>query len=179
MKRISFVRVGIGVGIVIVLAVVARFTVAVPYSFDGNSMAGTIEHRDLLLVNRFDRDVQRGDIVEFIMPNTYDKILIKRIVGLPGEEIVLRDGEVYVRTNDGDEKLEEPYLDDRSAGATYPHPPMMENGIEQSYHPIDGAYFLLGDNRRASHDSRSFMNDDGVFLRHVPAQSILGTVWYY
>ncbi len=99
------------------------------------------------------RPPRRGDIIVFHFPDNPAQDFVKRVVGLPGETVEVRQGAVYV---DG-RKIPEPYLDtdDRS------------NARPLSLGPEE--YYVLGDNRRNSRDSRSW----GA----VPEDLILGKVW--
>jgi signal peptidase I len=112
------------------------------------SMLPTLHEDDRVLVNKLSydlHDVHRGDLVVFERPENEAagqiKDLIKRVVGLPGERIESRDGDVYI---DGD-LLEEPYLAD---GAE-------TTGLEPQTVP-EGHVFVMGDNRGDSMDSRVF-----------------------
>jgi signal peptidase I len=93
----------------------------------------------LIAVRNIDR-LERGQIIVFRYPLDVSRSFLKRIVGLPGEEIAIRDGRVFI---DGRE-IDEPYV---SAG----------NRSADTRAPLaipDGEYFVLGDNRRNSADSR-------------------------
>jgi signal peptidase I len=121
-----------------------RFYVAQPFIVAGSSMKPTFEPDEYLVVDelsyRFD-EPQRGDIVIFKYPMDPSTFFIKRIVGLPGETIEIRNGEVYAHgTNEP--ALPEPYrsTDDR--------------GKEELIKLQDDEYYVLGDNRAASSDSR-------------------------
>ncbi len=100
----------------------------------------------------FDRP-DTGDIVVFRAPADEDRDFVKRIIGVPGETVEIKDGVVFV---DGIE-LQEPYVARRDRGNMAPVTV-----------PAD-TYFMLGDNRRASNDSRIF----GV----VPIENIHGRAW--
>jgi signal peptidase I len=97
---------------------------------------------------------QRGDIVVFLAPGGTDRDFIKRVIGLPGEQVRISHGNVYI---DGT-LLDEPYLTHR-AGYDY-----------DSRRVPEGNYFVLGDNRPNSSDSHL-----GWF---VPASSIIGRAWF-
>lgn len=110
------------------------------------SMQPTLDENDFLIINRllYTRGTpQRGDIIVFESnqedSNGDPKLLIKRIIALPGEEISIRGGQVYIN----DESLTEPYLDD-----DYTH------GNVQQYIPEDHL-FVMGDHRNNSLDSRN------------------------
>ena len=86
------------------------------------------------------KDPERFDIVIFKYPDDESRLFIKRVIGLPGEKVQIKDGKVYI--NDSDTPLDEPYL---------PEP------MEGSYGPYtvpEGCYFMMGDNRDNSADSR-------------------------
>lgn len=101
---------------------------------------------------------QRGDVVVFQAVNERNRDYLKRIVGLPGDAVLIDQGTLYVNGV----ALPEPYLSGEPA--TYTFPP--------DGRPIvvpDGSYFVLGDNRRESFDSH-----EGWF---VPVENLVGSVW--
>jgi signal peptidase I len=157
-------------------------TVVLNFRVDGLSMEPTLNTGEMLLVNRqvyshFDLNgvlniipfveregeyefypfhpPQRGDIVVFDPPiGAVDKPYIKRVIGLPGETVAIRDGAVFV---DG-ARLDEPYL-----GATATRWP----GRGDDYELVvpEGHIFVMGDNRNNSTDSRSFGPvDEGAII---------------
>lgn len=95
---------------------------------------------------------KRGDIVVFHPPQNKDEFFIKRIIGLPGETIKLKDGYVYLYNQQHPEgiKLEETYLNQTNLGSTNPFTENMT-----IFEIPSDSYFVLGDNRTASSDSRS------------------------
>ena len=117
------------------------------------SMKSTINEGDrvvgLRLTYYFDTP-KRGDIVIFKCPEPgpdYDKLYVKRVIGLPGETVEIKAGQVWITTVDGDYfMLEEDYLNDT---------PYADAGVNNATYPIPaGEYFTLGDNRNKSSDSR-------------------------
>ena len=99
------------------------------------------------------RAPRRGDIVVFRFPGDTSRDFVKRVVGVPGDTVEIRNGEVFVNG----ESLHEPYV---------------INGDSSSERPVvvpEESYYVLGDNRRASQDSR----DWGT----VPAENIIGRGW--
>ncbi len=125
----------------------------------GNSMHPTLIHTQRRLIHRWAylwEEPRRGDVVAYQDP--YDGTLsVKRIIALPGERIQLRKGYVYVNGM----KLAEPYL--TPDAWTYTH----KLG-DHEYEVDAGHYFVLGDNRKTSEDSR----DIGAIAR----ESILGKI---
>ena len=108
------------------------------------SMLDTIQLKDRLIGSRLTyhfSEPQRGDIVIFPCPDN-DKIYIKRLMGLPGETIEVRDGKVYI--NGSDTPLDEPYVKEEYLGGRDFGP----------YTIPEGCYFMLGDHRNGSSDSR-------------------------
>ena len=100
---------------------------------------------------------KRGDIVVFRYPNEPQEYFIKRIIGLPGETIDFENGNIYIKSgnNSGDESIKEPYLSEGIK--TYPL-------RESSYNLSQDEYFVLGDNRNVSKDSRTFGPVNKSFL---------------
>jgi signal peptidase I len=119
--------------------------VAQPVRVQGASMQPRIEDNERILINKFIyrlQGVERADVVVFYYPRDPSVSYIKRVIGLPGDRVEIRSGSVYVN-----EKLtEEPYLlpeyRDRYD--------MPETTVES------GHYFMMGDHRSSSMDSRSF-----------------------
>lgn len=171
--------------IVIIIAIVTgiRTFLVSPFQVEGSSMTSTLEDHQYIVINKLAYRLgspERGDIVVFRPPNDPTKFYVKRVIGLPGDEIVLRNGSVYVRTN-GDQRefpLQEAYLDERNFGKTYRHPPGSGDGNETRYDVPEGRYFLMGDNRQGSFDSRSFALPDGEPEPFVAENSIKGRVWF-
>ncbi|MEJ7622614.1 MAG: signal peptidase I [Pyrinomonadaceae bacterium] len=135
--------------IVIVFILFGVFFVQ-PVVVEGTSMLPQLHDGERLLVNKLVYykfqsvswgHIERGDIVVFWFPNDPDKSYVKRVIGLPGETVELRNGKVYV---DG-KQLTEAYLDDEH---TQSQPPPMTKKVE------DHHYFVMGDNRDNSSDSR-------------------------
>ena len=150
------------------------------YQIEGYSMAPTMGHTDYILVNKivyakFDTNVwnnilpfvdvesqkvmfpfhspQRGEIVVFKYPEDESREFVKRVVGIPGDMVEIKKGFVYVNS----EKITEKYVSYRDNDSTK----MFDVGPH--------SYFVLGDNRISSNDSR----DWGV----VPAKNIIGKPW--
>jgi signal peptidase I len=114
------------------------------------SMLDTIQLNDRIIGSRLsyiNSSPERGDIVIFPFPDNESKIYIKRVIGLPGETIEVRDGRVYI--NGSDTPLEEPYLKDEYLIGSRDFGP---------YTIPEGSYFMLGDHRNNSADSRVWNN---------------------
>lgn len=172
--------------IVVIVAIVAtiRTFLVSPFQVEGSSMVDTLVDKEYIIINKFAYligEPERGDIVVFRPPNEPNKYYVKRVIGLPGDTILIKEGFVYVKTKaDADfTKLEEAqYLNDRNLGRTYRHPPSSGDTTPVTYDVSDGKYFLLGDNRQGSLDSRSFIAEDGKMLPLVSEGEIKGRVWF-
>lgn len=171
--------------IVIIVAIVVgiRTFLVSPFQVEGNSMSDTLQHRQYIIINKlayFLGKPERGDVVVFRPPNEEKRHYVKRIIGIPGDEVILRDGEVYVKpAGSGEElRLRESYLSERNRGRTFPHPPNSGDAAARRYEVPPGHYFLLGDNRQGSLDSRSFTNGHGNQSPFVEESKIKGRVWF-
>jgi signal peptidase I len=127
-----------------------------PYRIPSGSMENTLLVNDRVLVDRISwrfSAPQRGDVVVFHLPTT-GTVLIKRIIGLPGDVVSLSGGAVYINGK----RLNEPYVR-RVNGKAEPSVPF-SNGLpwslQRPYKVPAGDYFVMGDNRTNSGDSREF-----------------------
>ncbi len=174
----------VGLNIVVIIAVVAtiRTFLVSPFQVEGSSMLSTLEHKEYIIINKLAYHVgtpDRGDVVVFRPPNAPDKPYVKRVIGMPGDEVVIEGGVVYIQPHGSDEEvaIDEPYLNSRNAGRTYQAPPSSGDTRIISYDVPAGHYFLLGDNRQGSLDSRSFRDGNGDPIPFVEEGAILGRVW--
>jgi signal peptidase I len=147
----------------LILATLLAFVVIVflyqPVQVEGTSMAPRIGNRERIFINKFVyrfEPIRRGDIVVFRYPLDPSKSYIKRVIGLPGEQVSFRDGHVLV---DG-VILSEPYLSARYLDS-------------QDYPPVNvepDHYYVLGDHRDSSSDSRVW----GTVARtHIYGKAVL------
>lgn len=130
--------------VIIVVFVLTQFII-INAKIPSGSMENTIMTHDRLIGFRFAYwfdEPQRGDIILFEYPVDEKQIYIKRVIGLPGETVEIRDGHVYI--DGSDEPLQEDYLKEEwtweNDGYTFVVP--------------EGCYFVMGDNRNDSEDGR-------------------------
>ncbi|MCB7303294.1 signal peptidase I [Bariatricus massiliensis] len=130
---------------------------------DGHSMEPSLSHGDNLIVDKLSyrfRDPSRYDVIVFPYQHAENTYYIKRIIGMPGETIQIKDGYVYING----EKLDEHF------GAEV----MQETSNNIAANPVelaDDEYFVLGDNRNHSSDSR----DPSVGI--LKRSQIIGRAW--
>ena len=132
---------------VVVVVFIVNNVLLINAKIPSESMEDTIMTGDRIFGNRLayiHKDPQRFDIVIFKYPDDETQLFIKRVIGLPGETVEIRDGKVYI---DGSETP----LDDSFT----PEPPQGDWGPEVV---PEGSYFMLGDNRNRSKDSRFWTN---------------------
>lgn len=145
------------VSLIIVLPI--RYYIAQPFIVRGASMEPNFEDRNYLVIDEISyslRAPRRGEAVVFRFPKDQRQFFIKRIIGMPGERIEIRKGEIKVFNKSYPEgfTLQEPYLD-VSDRLTWP---------ELTATLGEDAYFVLGDNRDASSDSRTWGELEKKFI---------------
>lgn len=169
--------------VVIIVAVVAliRTFVVSPFEVEGTSMVPTLEDNQYIIINKigyFLGEPERGDVVVFRPPEDEGKYYVKRIIGLPGDEVVIRSGNVHIVREGKEIALTEDYLDERSRQHTFRAPVGTGDQSEERYSVPPEQYFLLGDNRQGSLDSRSFQNARGEPMPYVLRKKVAGRVWF-
>ena len=124
-----------------------------PVKVEGTSMMPTLADQERVFINKFVyklEPIHRGDVVVFRYPRDVSKSYIKRVIAVAGDRVRIDDGVVYVN----DVRLPEPYVpEDYWDTRSYPETVVPRN-----------AYFLLGDHRNLSNDSRDFGTVDEDFI---------------
>ncbi len=143
----SFLEVIEALAIAVVAVFLVRNFIAQPFLVSGSSMEPSFFNGNYLLVDeltyRF-REPQRGEVVVFRYPLDRKAFYIKRIVGLPGEQVVIENRGVSIIDESGKDILNEPYL--LTAGTRGQFDTVLD----------ENEYFVMGDNRNFSFDSRSW-----------------------
>jgi signal peptidase I len=146
--------------LIIVVVIPIRIFVASPFVVDGESMHPTFENLDYLIVDELLYDFQapaRGDVIVFRYPGNPSIFYIKRIIGLPGETVSINHGVITITDQTGNSfTLNEPYIVNEDATYTK----------NVTLNP--GEYFVMGDNRPNSSDSRVW--------GPLPRKNIIGRV---
>ncbi len=150
--------------VALVIIIPFRIFVAEPFVVSGSSMVPNFHNRDYLIVDRLSyrsHAPQRGDVVVLKYPKDTSQYFIKRIIGLPGETVQFEGGHVVIINSSHPQGwiLNEPYLQSQVETIGRRDPLTLR----------EGEYYVLGDNRTASSDSRVW----GV----LPADDIVGRAW--
>jgi signal peptidase I len=131
----------------VVLAVIVILFLYQPVKVEGTSMMPTLDDQERIFINKFVyrfhfEKIDRGDTVVFWFPGDPSKSYIKRVIGMPGDRVEVRDGSVLVNGN----PLEEDYVPQEYRDQSEMRPTTV--GTDE--------YFVLGDHRSSSNDSRTW-----------------------
>ena len=148
--------------IALLIVIPIRYFIFQPFLVRGQSMMPTFENGDYLIVDQLSyrfREPQRGEVVVFKYPQNPSQRYIKRIIGLPGETIEIEDGKIIIYQEEERQVLNESdYL-----------PPDISTPGDIQVSLAENEYFVLGDNRAVSADSRKF--------GPLPRENIIGRVF--
>jgi len=144
-----------------VIIVPVRYFLVQPFIVKGASMEGNFHDSDYLIIDEVSfkvRDIKRGEVIVFRPPNAEQQFYIKRVIGLPGETVEIVDGviKIYNTEYPNGVVVTEDYINEYTSGHE-----RVTLGLDE--------YFVMGDNRDASLDSRKF--------GPIKADSITGRVW--
>lgn len=161
------------IAIVFAILMIIRVFVAEPHKVSGSSMIPNFHDGDYIITNKLAGRVStpvRGEVLILHDPLDKNKVFIKRVIGLPTETIKISSGKVYIN----DQRLEEPYL---PQGTVTREQNFLRNEVEKTI--PEGNYFVMGDNRGNSSDSRDwgFLEKDLIigqaFLRYWPLDKMM------
>ncbi|MCC6294654.1 MAG: signal peptidase I [Bryobacterales bacterium] len=144
----------------VVIAILVILFLYQPVKVEGTSMMPSLEDQERIFINKFVYrfgmgNVERGDMVVFWYPGDPSKSYIKRVIGLPGDRVEIREGEVFLNGEPLNEDYVPDYYRDRQSSAELTVPPEH--------------YYVLGDHRSSSNDSRSW---GPVHRRHIYGKAV-------
>ncbi len=157
---------------VISLAIIlpVRYYLIQPFYVRGASMEPNFYNHEYLIIDQISfrfREIKRGEVIVFRYPRNPQEYFIKRVIALPDESIEIKEGDVYIYNDKNPQGvlIEEPYLDEKY---------LSNYSSEERISLSSEEFYVLGDNRSSSMDSRNFgpLNEDfitgRVFLRGLP-----------
>ena len=156
--------------IALIIVIPIRMFIAQPFVVSGESMFPTFHDGEYLIVDELSYLIEsphRGEVIIFRYPGDTKRFFIKRIIGLPNEKISIKNNEVTITNKENPEgfKLTEPYINEKT----------FEGG---EYTTKNGEYFVMGDNRNRSSDSRYWgilpekLLIGKAFLRLLPVNEV-------
>jgi len=148
--------------IIVALAFAIRVFIIQPFVVEGESMEPTFQSKDYLITEKISyrlRTPKRGEIIIFNPPDKPSENYIKRIIAVPGDKVAVKSGSVYIN----DRVITEPYLNELDKTLV---------AQKEGYTTVlkKGEFFVMGDNRSHSRDSRE--------IGSIPGQNIISKVWF-
>ncbi|KKQ90447.1 MAG: Signal peptidase I [Berkelbacteria bacterium GW2011_GWA1_39_10] len=159
----SWWQIAKGIDVLLILGILFRSFILQPFMVEGNSMETNFHDKEYLLVNQISyrfSPPKRGDVIIFKYPKNPKEDYIKRIIGLPNEKVLISQGRVYING----QLLNEKYLLIREKVSVNNESNELEKQLSAN------EYFVMGDNRPHSSDSREW--------GPVPKENIIGKAWF-
>lgn len=165
--------------IIITIVFTIRYFLISPFQVSGNSMLDTLHDKEYIIVNKLNyhfNEAERGDPVVFLPPNHKKDYYVKRIIGIPGDTVIIENGKVRIENSENPDgyDVDEYYLSDQFQEKTF----LPADIMNQTFTVPEDKYFVLGDNRTGSSDSRywrdAYTNEPTPF---VEKDMISGKVW--
>ena len=153
------------IGLAVILAIILRTFVIQAFFIPSGSMENTLLPGDMILDNKFIYyfpDYKHGDILVFKYPKEPEKDYIKRVIGLPGDTVEIKNGDIYIN----DKLTEEKYTKQKAADDIILHASAGTDVPLSKIKVPEGKLFVMGDNRNNSQDSR--------FWGYLPKENIRG-----
>ena len=149
----------------ILIAFVLKTYIIINATVPTGSMESTIMPADDIFgfhLSYINSTPERGDIIIFKFPDNENERYVKRVIGLPGEKVTIKEGQVFI--NESTEPLKEEYIKEEWTNAAGPY----------EFEVPEGCYFVMGDNSNNSYDSRYWTNT------YVKEEQIIGkALWIY
>lgn len=166
---------------VIIIAIVftIRYFFVSPFQVSGSSMLDNLHNGEYIIVNklyyRF-QEPDRGEVIVFLPPNHKKEYYVKRIIGIPGDTVSIKNGKVFIsnQINPDGFEVNEDYLSKRFLGKTY----LPADIMNKTFTVPEDKYFVLGDNRTGSSDSRYWRDTyTNETTPYVDKDMVSGKVW--
>ncbi len=160
------------VAVLAAIFIFIRLVVAEPHKVSGRSMVPNFQDGDMLITNKLSTNfetISRGEVIILKNPRDNNVDFIKRVIGLPNDKVMISGGKVYINNHE----LQEPYL---PAGTITNGMSYLQDGVETTV--LEGQYFVMGDNRGGSSDSREWgpvkkeLIIGQAYLRYWPIQKL-------
>ena len=137
-KQNKFVKEIISLAVIVIIVLLIKHFLVTPIQINGDSMDPTLKNGDIMILNKIGYKMNGIKRFDIVVINNKDTLLIKRVIGLPNEKIKYENNKLYIN----DQEIKEDYLD--------------SNEITNDFETVvkDYCYFVLGDNRDISLDSR-------------------------
>lgn len=138
-KVFKFIKEIIPFILILDFVIIVKLFVVTPIQVNGGSMDSTLKDGDIMILNKIGYKINGIHRFDIVVIDAGDSLLIKRVIGLPNETLKMEDNQLYI---DG-EKVEEDFLDPGTVTQNF------------TVKVKEDCYFVMGDNRKVSHDSRA------------------------
>lgn len=160
--------------IIVLIIIMMRLYVISPFKVSGGSMLDTLYDGDIMLVEKISYrfwEPQRGDVVVIRPVHKQESYFVKRIIGIPGDKILFKNGDIYLINDEYPDGI---LINERYLTNTNSHKTFLPMNIDDTIYVEKDHYFLMGDNRNFSTDSRSWWYSKFSPYGTIPKENIVG-----